>query len=195
MIDRRSRVSAIAILTLTGLSACTPIPAPDRSQSDSPGLPPIERGELLPDLAFVDADGNTIRTADLRGAIVVLTFAAAGAPFADDLLERLAAVEERLAGGHGASTRFVVFALGAGSPSADVSWPERRSGWLVLTRPVAQIADLATRFGVMTWEEDDGLAHTLRVAVAGPSGRITELLEGLSPWSVEDLLATVAAAD
>lgn len=65
----------------------------------------------------------------------------------------------------------------------------------MLSGPSAQIIDFATRFGVMTWTEDDGPAHTLRIAVAGPSGRITGLLEGLSPWSVEDLLAAVAASD
>jgi hypothetical protein len=47
----------------------------------------------------------------------------------------------------------------------------------------------------MSWTEDGGPAHTLRVVVVGPSGRITELLEALSNWSVEDLLASVAIAD
>ena len=183
-------------LVATSLStyACTPIPAPDRDQSDSPRMPPVRRGDLLPDFAFVDTDGATVRAADLRGAVAVLTFATPGAPFADELLDRLVTVDLRLVSSPRA-TRFVVFALGSDAISAAALRTGHPSDWLVLTGPSAQIMDFATRFGVMTWMEDDGPAHTLRVAVMGPSGRITELLEGLSPWSVEDLLASVAAAD
>lgn len=196
MIHRRSRTAtlatslvATALLTVT----CTPIPAPARSQGDPSTTVPLQRGDLLPEFTFVDADGDEVRSADLLGAVAVLTFAAPGAPFADALLDRLATVDRRLASSP-PSTRFVVFALGSTAPSNAALGTGRPPDWLLLTRPSAQIVDFATRLGVMTWTEDDGPAHTLRVVVVGPSGRVTDLLEGLSSWSVEDLLASVTAA-
>ena len=188
-------MSLATSLVVTGLFtvACTPIPAPAH-RSDSPSSLPLQRGDLLPDFAFVDADGVGVGSADLRGAVAVLTFAASGAPFADALLDRLATVDRRLASSP-RSIRFVVFALGSTALSDEALGAGRPSDWLILTRPSAQIADFASRLGVMTWTEDGGPAHTLRVVVVGPSGRITELREGLSNWSVEDLLASVAIAD
>ncbi len=173
-------------------SGCTPIPAPDRGRSDLPRVVPVQRGDPLPDFALFDVAGNPVGATDLRGEVIVLTFAAPGAPFVDELLDRLALVERRLAGG--SETRFVVCALDGDARSAAALGAGRPPDWLVLTSPRGQVADLAARFGVMTWTEDDRLAHTLRVVVVGPSGHITDMLEGLSPWSVEDLLASVTAA-
>ncbi len=190
----RAILLGAAVITAGLLSGnCTPIRAPDRSQSHARSFVPVERGDLLPDFAFVDSDGVPVSDADLRGAVVVLTFAAPGVPFVDELLGRLAAVERRLAS-NAETTRFVVCTLDSAAAGEEPLSVESPSGWLVLTGPPSRIADLATRFGVMTWREDDHLAHTLLVVVVSPAGRITDMLEGLSPWTVEDLLASVAAA-
>ena len=58
------------------------------------------------------------------------------------------------------------------------TWRADPTGWHMLTGTPAQIAEVAGRFGLVYWAEEDGIVHTSATAVIGPDGRLVARIEG-----------------
>lgn len=208
---REGVVGAVLAIALAVL-ACSPIPArdPDASPdapadlSDRPSprdsrIRPLARGEPMPALHLVTANGDELTRDDLAGTITVVTFFTARCP--DDmcprLLDRLSRVREELRPDVRARTRFLAVTL---DPEHDdletLAALGNRHGTVAGAWEVAApqpAADLAEVAGIVTWQREDGsLEHNLLTMVFDDRGRLADRLPGLQGWTGRDLLASVA---
>ncbi len=181
----------IVLLALTLSSvACEPIAVPADEGSNSVSAR-AEPGDRVPEFLLTDSAGNAVTPATLLGNVTTLTFVVPGAAQPDSFLRRIDDVYDRLGADGIGVTRYLVTLPTRGSESTIVT----RAGWLSLRGNPEAIADLAARFGVMTWLGTDGTPEqTLGVAIIGPGGMVAARFAGLETWEEMDLLIAIVEA-
>jgi len=178
-------------LSLVWGLACEPIAAPATEGTPGPTSARVEAGDRLPEFLLRDQAGNTVTPATLLGTVSTLTFAVPGAAQPGPFLSRIDDVYDRLGADAIRVGRYLVTLPGPG----DGSSPVERAGWQSLRGDPEAVADLAARFGVVTWPGPDGdTVQTLGAAVIGPSGVVAGRFGGLETWEEMDLLVAITQA-
>jgi cytochrome oxidase Cu insertion factor (SCO1/SenC/PrrC family) len=158
-------------------------------------------GDAVPDIAFVDQRGSRTTLATLRGHPYVLTFMYTRCrdprmcPFVSAKIHQ---VQSRTAGTpvqlvevslDPAYDRPPVLARYGGVFGAD---PAR---WHLLTGDPKTVLDFAARFRILERSAGpDVIAHSERLAIVGPSGRIIKLYDGAG-WKADEIANAVRAAE
>ncbi len=169
-----------------------------------PKPPILIPGESVPDFAMTTQDGTTLRLADLRGKVVVLTFIYTRCPLPDycpaidgkfrRLADRLSAVKGRAEGVRLLSVSF--------DPEHDTPEALRKHAAVVGARPplwtyaVAsheELRKVAERLGLVYGPMPNEIVHNLCTAVVAPDGTLARLEVGAAgkAWQPDDLLRTV----
>jgi protein SCO1/2 len=158
---------------------------------------PLQIGDALPATHFVDQQGKPFDLAALRGQVVVLSFIYTRCrdPRMCPLISAdFRAVQERLRGGpfhlveitlDPVYDRPPVLAAYGRTFGAD---PRR---WSIVTGDPNDVLDLAARFSVSAFpDQNAGLIHTDRTAIADKDGRLREFIDETG-W-LPDQVATAA---
>lgn len=174
-----------------GSAPGTVTPIPNRS---------IAVGDSVPDFSLVDQTGATVRLSQMRGEPVAVTFLytrcpiATACPMTTAKFSRLA---EMLKGkGYGRLLAVTVdpehdtpeiLAEYAKKAGAD---PKR---WKFLTGSPKDVAEVASRFGILYYPERGQMIHGQGVAVVDPRGRLATIYYGQT-WEPEHILRDIEAA-
>ena len=188
---RRPKAALGSLLLLISCLACEPIPSPATESAD-PLFARLEPGDQLPQFLLTDRQGNTVTPATLLGRVSTLTFVVPGAAQPESFLRRVDDVYDRLGADAARGRRYLVTL-----PSPAIESPiAERDGWESLSGDAEIVAELAARFGVLSWSGSNGIpAQTLGVAVVAPDGLIAAIFGGLETWEEMDLLVAITQAD
>jgi protein SCO1/2 len=168
-----------------------------------PKRPVLRPGEPVPDFAVTTQDGRTLRLADLRGQIVVLTFIYTRCPLPDfcPLLDRkfgeLAAL---VAPSSDRAERVRLLSISF-DPEHDT--PEvlarharllgaRAPLWTFAVAGHDELRKVAEPLGLMYGPTDREIIHSLSTAVIAPDGTLVRLDAG-NTWRPADFLKTINA--
>ena len=163
--------------------------------------PKLEPGGVVPDFAVTTQEGATLRLAELRGKVVVLTFIYTGCPLPDfcPKMDSKFAELSRLAGSTAARADKVRLLSISFDPEHDTPQVLARHGKLKGSKPplwqfaVAsheELRKVAEPLGLMYGPMKDEIVHNLSTAVIGPDGKLVVLYAG-SSWTPEDVYKVV----
>jgi protein SCO1/2 len=160
----------------------------------------ISVGDPVPDFALVDQTGATVRLSQMRGEPVAVTFLytrcpiATACPMTTAKFSRLqASLEEKGFGRLLAVTvdpehdTPAVLADYAKKAGAD---PKR---WKFLTGAPKDVAEVASKFGILYYPDKGQVVHGQGVAVVDPRGRLATIYYG-ETWQPEHILRDLEAA-
>jgi protein SCO1/2 len=185
-------------VTVTGIAA-----ARSPAQGSAPKI--LAVGETVPDVPLVNQDGKTLRFAQFKGKVVLLTFIYTRCPFPDycPLLSRqFAAIQKELAKNPDdySGTHLVSVSL---DPAYDKPKVMREYGlsyldhdpkgfehWDFVSTTPADLQKLAESFG-LTYYEDSGLiSHAMNTILLAGDGTVADTWPD-SEWRVSDVLDVV----
>ena len=162
-----------------------------------------EPGALVPGFQLVNQDGQTITTKDFTGRVLVLTFIYTRCPLPDYcplMISHLESVRRR-ANEAGIGDRVALLGVtldpGFDTPAVLRTYGEsvlkggnRFDQWTLAGGTAAQIAAVASFFGV-GYKADEGLVtHTLTTAVVSHDGRVMRTFRSNS-WRLDELFDVV----
>jgi protein SCO1/2 len=176
--------------------------APTRSPT-----PVLRPGEVVPDVALVNQDGETIRLADYRGRALALTFIFTRCPMPDFcplMMKNFAAVQGSIVADAGlhARTRLLTVSFDTEYDTPEVlrafgaPWQKTAppfTHWELARGTEDAIRTLGGALGLDYYEEDRSFAHNLRTAVVDPEGNLVRIFRG-NEWTSEELVAELRAA-
>ena len=141
----------------------------------------------MPDFTLLDQSGQPISVSSFRGKTVVVNFIYTRCPL-PDVCPRLSAgfayLQRKFTGQMGNSLVLLSITLDPVYDTVETlsgyakNWRADRSGWHMLTGTTAQIAEVAGRFGLVYWAEEDGIVHASVTAIISPGGRLVARIEG-----------------
>lgn len=164
----------------------------------------LREGDYLPGFALYDQEGDIRTTADFRGRFVVMNFIFTRCqvdqmcPAASRKMKELQALAA--AGGMKDDLQLLLMSF---DPEHDYPGTLRLfaetyglslDNLALLTGPRGVVEDLLRQFGIVVYEEDGTLEHTMALIVTDPSGRIIWRREG-SRWEASEVLQRLKAAD
>ena len=158
-------------------------------------------GVVVPDVSLINQDGRSLRLADYRGKIVVLTFIYTRCPLPDYCPLTMRHLEEvrRTLGLAASGVRFVAVSFDPAHDTPDVlkaygrrfiDDPVPIGQWDFVTGDPVRIADLAGHFGVTYVEQDGQISHSLCTAVLDADGRVSGIWRD-NAWRVDDVVLRV----
>jgi protein SCO1 len=161
----------------------------------------LRPGELVPDFAMTTQDGKTLKLADLRGKIVVLSFIYTRCPLPEycPAMDAKFAELARRIGTNADRTEHIRLLSVSFDPEHDT--PEvlkahagRRGAkpplWTFAVASHEELSKVAVPLGLTYIPGTQEIGHNLRAAVIGPDGRLA-LLEVGQGWKPAELLKTV----
>lgn len=159
-------------------------------------LEAIQPGERLPDLELLSEDGTLLRSGDLRGKAVVLTFIYTRCPLPNycPLMSRnFTELERRLSQEFAGKFQLVSVTLDPAFDRPEVlksyssRYRQQRSNWTFATGTSEQIQRVAGLFGVQYAVEGGLISHDLRTALISPDGRLIRLWKSnyWTPYEVQ----------
>ncbi len=178
-----------------------------------PNAPPptaghaLHPGDVLPDVALVNQEGETVRLSDYRGRALALTFIFTRCPMPDFcplMMKNFAAVEATLvadadlrAGTHLLTVSFdteydspeVLRAYGEPWQQTDPPFAH----WELASGTEEAVRTLGVALGLDYVEESRSFTHNLRTAVIDPDGKLHRLHRG-NEWSPDELADDLRAA-
>jgi protein SCO1/2 len=178
----------------------TPLTLAEVGRPTLHGLPLLEEGDLLPEVTLLTQDSITLRTADLKGQTVVLTFIYTRCPvpdFCPRMSENFQKLQSLLQQRFPGRVRLLTISF---DPLYDTPTVLRRyaqrytadtQSWTFATGDTTTIRQLATRFGIHYQEQTGEIVHNLATALITPDGRIARIWRG-NRWKPEDVLQTLA---
>ena len=160
----------------------------------------VDVGEEIPDFALIDQTGKTVRLSQMRGEPVAVTFVytrcpiATACPLTTAKFSKLDAMLEKEPAGR----LFVITVDPEKDTPAVLAQYARKAGadperWKFLTGTPKDVADVASRFGVLYYPERGQVIHTQAVAVVDPRGRLATIYYG-EHWEPEHLLRDMKKA-
>lgn len=167
----------------------------------------IQAGDLVPDVALVNQDGDPIHLSDYRGRTVALTFVFTRCPFPDfcpRMMARFAAAHAALIADETMRERTHLLTVSF-DPEYDTPEVLREYGapfqkttppfthWELATGTGDAIRTLGEALGLTYVEESQSFTHNLRTAVIDPEGRLVTRLRG-NEWTSDDLIAAIEQA-
>ncbi len=160
----------------------------------------ISVGDPVPDFALTDQTGATVKLSQMRGEPVAVTFLYTRCPVADACpmttakFSRLAAMLKEKDFGrllavtvdpeHDTPRVLADYAKRAGAD------PKR---WKFLTGPPREVAEVASKFGILYYPDHGQIVHGQGVAVVDPQGRLASIYYGQT-WEPEHILRDLEAA-
>ncbi|CAM3307393.1 SCO family protein [Rhodothermus bifroesti] len=164
------------------------------------GLPLLEEGDPLPGVTLLTQDSTTLRTTDLKGQAVVLTFIYTRCPVPDfcprmsENFQKLQTLVQQHFPGR-ARLLTISFDPAHDTPAVLRRYAQRYTtdtqSWTFATGDTTTIRQLATQFGVHYQDEGVEIVHNLSTALITPDGRIARIWRG-NRWKPEDVLQTLA---
>ena len=160
----------------------------------------VDVGEEIPDFALIDQTGKTVRLSQMRGEPVAVTFVytrcpiATACPLTTAKFSKLDAMLRKEPAGR----LFVITVDPEKDTPAVLAQYARKAGadparWKFLTGTPKDVADAASRFGVLYYPERGQVIHTQAVAVVDPRGRLATIYYGEN-WEPEHLLRDMKKA-
>lgn len=160
----------------------------------------VDVGEEIPDFALIDQTGKTVRLSQMRGEPVAVTFVytrcpiATACPLTTAKFSKLDAMLRKEPAGR----LFVITVDPEKDTPAVLAQYARKAGadparWKFLTGTPKDVADVASRFGVLYYPERGQVIHTQAVAVVDPRGRLATIYYGEN-WEPEHLLRDMKKA-
>ncbi|HEY5658529.1 MAG TPA: SCO family protein [Myxococcota bacterium] len=164
--------------------------APARAgvSGSGPALPELaEVRDVAPDFDLIDQRGEPLRSADLRGKVVLLDFIFTHCPGPCPILTSSHVTLQRLLPGDARDrTHFVSITIDPARDTPEVlrEYAEARgadlSRWSFLTGPAGRIDAVIRAYGVGKVIEEDGeIVHTVATFLIDPEGRIAKRYLGL----------------
>ena len=160
----------------------------------------VDVGDEVPDFALIDQTGKTVRLSEMRGEPLAVTFVytrcpiATACPLTTAKFSKLDAMLRKEPAGR----LFVVTVEPEKDTPAVLREYARKAGadparWKFLTGSPQDVADVASRFGVLYYPERGQVIHTQAVAVVDPRGRLATIYYGEN-WEPEHLLRDMKKA-
>ena len=166
-------------------------------------------GDLVPDLPLVNQDGQAIRLGQYRGRTLILTFIYTRCPLPEycpltmrnfqRLDESLSAEPALYPKTHLLS---ISFDTAYDSPEVLRSFgrafvkdrrPDRLSHWELATGSAEQVKDVAEFFGLVYWDEEGQITHSLCTAIIGPDGKVAKAYHD-NLWTVDEAMSEIRRA-
>jgi protein SCO1/2 len=203
-----SRHLALPILAgsiLLALGACRPSPSSQPPAAPHRAATPLQPGDIVPDVAFVDQSGQTRSLQSIRPRAVVVTFIftrCAMMEFCPRMSLKFQEVRQALdAGPLRDQVELVSFTLDPSHDTADAlatyarTFEARPGLWSFARCERADLEDLKTRFGVRAAPAgtDGMIEHNLITAVIGPQGQVHRIWDG-NAWTTDEITASLTAA-
>jgi protein SCO1/2 len=176
-------------VTKPGLSD-TGANGPLADSSQGPGqVRRLETGDHLPDFSMTDQDGKTVKLADLRGNVVVLTFIYTRCPLPDfcPLMDRkFAELAQHLSNSPGRAryVRLISLSFDPDHDTADVlrKHAQVRGAtpplWTFAVASHDELAKIAGPLGLFYGPGKDDIAHNLCTAIIDQEGKLARLEVG-----------------
>lgn len=160
----------------------------------------VPLGERIPDFTLTDQTGKKVRLSDMRGETVGVTFIytrcpiATACPMTTAKFSKLDAMLHKEPVGK----LFVITVEPEHDTPRVLAEYARKAGadpsrWKFLTGTPREVADVASRFGVLYYPERGQVIHTQAVAVVDPRGRLATIYYG-EHWEPEHLLRDMKKA-
>ena len=173
----------------------------------APTTPLLEVGEVLPDYAFLDQDGQPTTLSDFRGKPVAMTFVFSRCPvpeYCPAMMRNFKAVLDSLEADPEAPEDWHLLTISFDSfndtPELMKSWGAawgHRPGqpWTLLTSETCcTVRDIAGNVGLRYGEINGSYQHNLRTVVLDAEGRIRKIFTD-ETWTNEALIAEIKSAD
>jgi len=199
MNDKESWIEDVRV-TARGLP--TSKPAPQVVSFASPG-------DAVPDFALVNQDAQPIHLAQYAGRVLVLTFVYTRCPvpeFCPLTLKHFRELDEALARDPALALRAhlltISFDTAYDTPAVLRSFGRsftvdhgegRFARWQFATGSEEQIKAIAGFFGLVYWNEQGQITHSLRTAIIGPDGRVVQVY-GDNLWTADEAIGEIRRA-
>lgn len=164
-----------------------------------PATRKLTMGEAVPDFVLTDQQSRAVRLSDFRGRVVAIDFIYTRCPL-PDVCPRLSASFAYV--GRQLRDQDVTLLSVTVDPEYDTPavlseyarrWNADRERWRFLTGTMQNVSEVAARFGLVFWPEENMIAHTVVTAVIDRQGRLAALIEGAKfrPAELTDLLRSI----
>ncbi len=171
-------------------------------------LPMPKPGDALPDVTFVTQDARPLRSSDLRGKIVVLTFIFTRCPLPNFCplmnmnFAKIARELEKTPATAGKTHLLTIsFDPDYDTPAVlkkmrsafDEPGVKRTAAWDFVTGRKSEVKKVSDFFGLsyqVKGKDAEDTIHTLRTAVITPDGKVARIFTG-NTWTVDEVLAEV----
>jgi protein SCO1/2 len=172
-----------------------------RKTAQAPAAPQrLQPGERVPDLPLVNQDGKTIRLDDFKGKAVLLTFVYTRCPlpaFCPRLSSQFAKIHEDLAKTPDIYGKTHLLTISF-DPKYDTAPVLRRYGlayldndptgfshWEFASASPGDLRKLADAFGLVYFEADNQISHTMDIVLITPQGTIAKYWS--NNWATAEL--------
>jgi len=190
------------IKKVTGLTNAVPAAPPTPRITTVKELVP---GDPMPDAAFLDERGQTVRFADFRGQAVAFTFFFTRCPLPDYcplMNKNFSAARRQLQADTNAPANWSLLCISFDSefdqPAVLAGYARTYRGddtnrWLFASASAATLKSLAPQLDLVVQRDGPGFSHNLRTLVLDPQGRIHRQFDG-NRWTAEDLAKALREA-
>jgi protein SCO1/2 len=180
---------------------------PDPNAVPPPDVHRLQPGEVVPDVALVNQDGEAVRLSDYQGRSVAVTFVYTRCPLPDYcplMMKNFAAAHAALCADAdlAARTHLLTVSFDTAHDTPEIlrafGKPFQKTDppfthWELASGTEEAIRTLGGPLGLDYVEESRSFTHNLRTAVIDPEGKLRVLLRG-NEWTPEDLVADLRAA-
>src|SRR5436190_7039321 len=166
--------------------------------------PPLKVGQVIPDVAFTNELGESVKLSDYRGQALAISFIFTRCPFPDycpRMSRQMAKVHESLSFIPNAPTNWHLFSISF-DPEYDrpnILREYRRNlhvedgRWHFLTGAPDDLKGFCAQFGVYFMRNRGTIDHNLVTAVIDTQGRLQRLFPG-NKWRPDDVIDELASA-
>ena len=185
-----SKESWISAIRRTGHSDLAPL-------SESGTV--LKPGSELSPFYLTDQDGQTVRSADLQGKALAITFIYTRCPLPDycpRFTANFSAVQKELAERFEGRFRLLSVSLDPvyDTPRVLKEYGRRHKSdfreWSYLTGPMEEIRALTRQFGVSFWDDKGLITHSAACGVFAPSGKVYKLYRS-NTWTPGEIISDI----
>lgn len=162
---------------------------------------PLKMGDAVPDYAFTNELGESIRLEQFRGRVIAMTFIFTRCPvssFCRRMSANFARASERLKAMKSAPKWHLLsisFDPEFDTPGTLKEYAERYNydpqTWSFVTCRPDDLDTITARFGLVVRRNDADLDHNLRTVVIDPEGKLRKVFIG-NEWTPDDLVRAIA---
>jgi protein SCO1/2 len=163
---------------------------------------PLVPGQQVPDFSLTDQQHRRVTFSKLGGKVVALTFAYVRCPnpaYCFRLASNFSQLQKRFRNRLGTDLVLLTIAIDPALDREDAlaeyarTWTTNPRAWHFLTGPLADVKQVAARFGVEFWQDEGSLTHSFHTAVIDRRGVLVGNLDGneFTAAQLGDLVQTV----
>ena len=184
------------IASIQRLSEARPTAATDASQAAERESQRVQSGEIVPDFALVDQNGQRVRLADFRGKVVLLTFIYTRCPlpnYCPLMSKNFASLQERLQKQFPGKFQLLSVSIDPQFDRPEVlkgyaaRYTHNDSTWTFGTGTPEQTDAVGELFGLVQERAGGLINHDLRTALIAPDGRLVHVWKSnvWTPYEVQ----------